>query len=175
MGKLAEYLDREADQLRDEFRRREVEFNEWAAAVARLSDQLRQWVTEADAGRGLLTVQGGVRIISRETADEYPVPGLRISLGGQLGRRSVYIGPRARHVPTRIKPPGEPPRRADGVVEMRGGTTPDYYLYRLKGDTPDGDRWFIRGAPLWDADADHDAVEPLDRDRFEAALLRVLR
>lgn len=176
MGKLAEYLEREADQLRDEVRRREDEFNEWSAAVGRLNDQLGEWVVAADAGRNLLEVTRGVtRFPIAGPGPDYPIPGITITLGGRLGKRSVYVGPKARHIPTRIKPPGEEPRRADGVVEMKGGAGADAYLYRLAGNDRAGDRWFIRGLPLWDRDADYDAVEPLDRDRFESALLRALR
>jgi hypothetical protein len=83
------------------------------------------------------------------------------------------VAPRARHVVATIKPPGKEPRRADGMAEIRDGSSAEYYLFRLK--EPDGDRWYIQSVTRWNADPEYGHVEELDRDRFEAAILHILK
>ncbi len=174
MGVLAEFVRKEAEQLRGEVNRRAGNLKEWERAVAELNDQLRKWVAEADGGHQLLEAQPLEQFPRHESLlGEYRVPGLSITLGGKLTGRAADIVPRARYVMATIKPPGESPRRADGMVEIKSGSNPEYYLFRLAD--PSGDRWFIRGVTQWNADPEYGTVEPLTSDRFEAALLSVLR
>lgn len=106
----------------------------------------------------------------------YNISGLQITIGGRFSGRSADVVPRARYVTAVIKPPGEEPRRADGMVEINsGGGLEYYYLFRLAGHNSEADRWFIRSVAQWNSDPDYNRVDPLDQDRFEAAILQVLQ
>jgi hypothetical protein len=96
-----------------------------------------------------------------------------VSLGGVIGNREAIIVPKARYVAAVIQPPGREPRRADGIVQINQLSLPEYYLFRWKTDS--GDEWFFRNVNAWNATPGDNAVEPLDRDRFEAIMLRVLQ
>jgi hypothetical protein len=176
MGKLAEYVRTEAEHLRGELSRREGERDRWRAAIDRLNRQIVDWVAAADGGNRLLEANPTVELTRQESIiGVYTVRGVTITLGGRFSGRSADVVPRARYVAARVQPPGEAPRRADGLVEIKSGSSPEYYLFRVAGDGPDSDRWFIRDANVWDSSPGDYAVEPLDQDRFEEALLRVLR
>lgn len=177
MGVLTEYLKSEADQIRAEATRRKELLEGWLTAIDRLYDRLEEWLAEADSGLGLLGVNRNTtrQLIGEPRLGNYDVYIMWVSLGGPLGNRDATIVPKARYVVASIKPHGEEPRRADGMVEIRSGSTPEYYLFRLAGPTVDEDRWFIRNVDQWNADPEYGKVEPLDRERFEAAILRVLQ
>lgn len=170
MGVLAEYVRNEAEQLRKEVSRRDAAVQEWKAAIDKLYRQLEQWVAEADDKHELLYTQP-IRLnpIHEPRLGSYDVQGLQIG----IGTRKAEVAPRARHVVATVQPPGQEPRRADGMVELtdRGGA--DYYLFRLIEDGQDA--WYIRSVALWNADPRNAAVERLDRDRFEAAVLNILK
>jgi hypothetical protein len=176
MGVLAEFVRKEAEHLRGESHRREAVLKEWLLAVAQLTDQLRQWVTDADGGIGLLQAEGGQQYTRQEAMlGVYTITSLSITLGGRFSGRWAEVLPRSRYVAAVIKPPGEEPRRADGMVEIRDGSTAEYYLFRLGGSDPEHDRWFIRSVAEWNADPDYGHVDELTQDRFEAAILRILK
>ena len=59
------------------------------------------------------------------------------------------------------------------MAEIRYGTNPEYYLFRKKTDA--GDQWYIQSVTAWNQARDTGAVELLDRDHFEAAILSVLQ
>lgn len=171
MGVLANYLKTEADHLRAERNQQAAAVREWLTAIDQLYDQLEQWLTEADAGLGMLSVSRTVElIISEGGLGAYNVKCLSVDL---YHRPGVVIVPRARNVIATIRPPGKEPRRADGMVEIKDGAVAEYYLYRLKEEN--GDTWFIRDVARWNAGREPQTDEPLDRDRFEAAILRVLK
>ena len=174
MGVLAEFVRKEADLIRTELNRREEAKKEWLNAIARLTDQLRQWVADADGGLGLLEAVGGRSCILQEPAlGVYSVTALSITVGGLHSGRAAEVVPRARYVTAVIKPAEQAARRADGMVEIRDRSMARYYLFRLRSE--EGDRWFIRSVAAWNADPSDNTVEPLDRDRFEAAMLQVLQ
>lgn len=176
MGVLADYVKKEAEQLRTELAGRREALNEWRAAVKTLYDRLEGWIHEADAGIGLL---GVVRDATLETVSEprlgnYELHGMWVVLGAGLGAgREAYIVPKARFVAAVIQPPGREARRADGIVQIKDRSLPEYYLFRWK--TADGDEWFIQSVSVWQSNPGSNAVEPLDKDRFEAAMLQVLQ
>jgi hypothetical protein len=177
MGVLTEYLKSEVDQIRAEMARRKERLEEWLTAINRLYDQLECWLAEADNGFGILGVNRHTtkEFIGEPRLGHYEVYIMWVSLGGAIGNREAKIVPKARFVAATIKPPGEEARRADGMVEIKGGTAADYYLFRWAGATPDDDRWFIRSVVQWNADPEYGTVEPLDREHFETAMLRVLQ
>jgi hypothetical protein len=169
MGPLAEYLKNEAEHLRSEEGRREEARAEWLAALERLYKQLEQWSLDADGGFRLLRVK---RLIA-----EYEEPRLGIYdtsiLILRLGSRSVKVTPRARYVIASIRPPGQEPRRADGMVEIKGESVAEYYLFRIKYEA--GDSWFIQSIGEWNSQTISGAVEPLTQHRFEEAILGILK
>jgi len=176
MGVLAEYVKSEADHLRGESGRKEAARNDWLAALARLMERLRQWVAEADGGHGLLEATLGQQLTRHETLlGVYTVAVLSITLGGRLTGRTATVVPRARYVAALIEPSGGKARRADGFVEIKSDNTAEYYLFRVAGENPEQDEWYIQSAAKWDFDPKSSSVDELDRDRFEAAILRVLR
>lgn len=176
MGVLTEYLKREAGHIRAELARSEESLIEWLGAVAKLYDVLEGWVQQVDDGLGLLGVSRGAtkEFVSEPRLGNYDAPVMWVVLGAKMGAaRKVWIVPKARYVSSTIHPPGREPRRADGIVQIKDGSSPEYYLFRWKG--ADADEWFIRSVADWNADPSDNRVDPLDRDRFETAMLRVLQ
>jgi hypothetical protein len=180
MGVLTEYVRKEVDQIRAEMARRKELLDEWLAAISKLYDQLEQWIADADGGVGILGVnrRTTTQFTSEPRLGHYEVPVMWVTFGGAIGSREAVIVPKSRYVSFVIHPPGREPCRADGLVEIQQGahsrsSFPEYYLFRLK--SPGGDEWFIRSVNAWNADPNDIKVEPLDRDRFEAAMLQVLQ
>lgn len=176
MGVLAEYVRNEAEQLRANLIRRRENLEEWLGAISKLYDQLESWIREADAGIQLLGTdrESTTETISEPRLGNYDVKTLWVVLGAGLGAaRQAWIVPKSRYVSAVIQPPGREPRRADGIVQINQRSVSEYYLFRWKSDA--GDEWFIRGDKAWHASPNDNTVEPLDRDRFEAAMLRVLQ
>lgn len=170
MGVLAEYLKIESEQLKAEAENRRTSIEEWLHAVDELFVQCKVWIRNADGGLGVL-LAGGMReeFVQEPRLGGYSAKILTIDLAG----REAFVAPRARYVAAKVRPPGRDLRRADGMVELRNGTIAEYYLFRWKTDT--GDEWFIRGVTEWNQAKDYGVVEPLDSDRFEAAVLRILQ
>ncbi len=174
MGKLAEFIRTEGEHLRAEAGQRKKAVEEWRTAIGRLFDHLGQWLKEADGGTGLLRIERmPLANLAEGRLGTYTAECFDVGLGSN----SVLISPRARYVIARIRPPGEEIRRADGLVEIKSWEKgiASYSLYRLAGANPETDRWFIRNFALWNADTENDNVDVLDRDRFEAAILQMLR
>lgn len=180
MGVLTEYVRKEADQIRAEMARRKELLDEWLAAISKLYDQLEAWIKEADGGIGLLGINRHTttQLISEPRLGHYNVNLMWITFGGAIGSREAIITPKFRYTSFVIQPPDRQPTRADGLIEIHSSpinrsSFPEYYLFRLKGEG--GDEWFIRSVTAWNANPNDIAVEPLDRDRFEAAMLQVLQ
>ena len=177
MGVLADYLKSEVDQLRAEVARRREDLDEWLDSINKLYDLLVGWLAEADSGLGILgTNRHSTSIdLAEPRLGNYTAGIMWVSLGGPLGNRNARIEPRARYVGAVIHPPGREPRRADGMVHIKEQATPAYYLFRWKEEA--GDEWFIQNVDAWNAarDKEYGRVEPLDRERFEAAMLSVLQ
>jgi hypothetical protein len=169
MGPLAEYLKNEAEHLRTEAGKREEAKAEWLKALTQLYRLLDEWVVEADGGLRLLQRLQKSQSCNEPRLGVYEINVLHIGLGNSW----VKVTPRARYVIANIRPPGQEPRRADGMVEIKSESSPEYYLFRKK--TEGGDEWFIRNVDQWNSDPVPGTVEPLDRDRFEAALLRMFQ
>jgi hypothetical protein len=175
MGVLAEYLKSEREKIRAEMSRRQETLKEWMTAVNQLYDLLVVWLEEADSGLGILGVNrdSTIELISEPRLGHYEVKIMWVILGGAIGQRKAIIVPKARFVSAVIQPPGREARRADGIVQIKDGSSSEHYLFRWKTDS--GDEWFIRSVSAWNANPSDNTVEPLDRDRFEAAMLQVLQ
>jgi hypothetical protein len=170
MGKLAEYVRTEAEHLKADMHRRKEAVAEWKGAIDRLYKQLVGWIAEADGGHNLLAAHPERLAFVREPRlGSYEIQCLRI----ELGSRDVEVAPRARHVVATIAPPGAEPRRADGMVELTDRGVAMHYMFRLIENGVD--RWYIQSVGLWNIDAHRGSVEPLERDRFEAAVLDILQ
>lgn len=169
MGKLAEYVRTEARRLKAEFDKQAEAVAEWKTAVRDLYKILKQWVAEADGGHGLLSVgDGKTRWINDPGLGVYEAEILTISLGS----RTAEIVPRARFVVEDIRLPDGHMQRADGCVEILDSGIASVLLFRVKGG---GDLWFIRPARVWNKDHGFDSAAVLDRERFEAVLVGILR
>lgn len=170
MGVLTEYVRKEAEQLKKEVHRQEEAATEWKNAIDRLYEQLAAWVLAADGGNQLLrvTIVGGP-LIQEPRLGLYELDNLLVSLGS----RRITVAPRARYVVATIKPPGKEPHQADGMAEIKEGSMADFYLFRLK--EAGGDHWYIQSVARWNADPEYGNVEELTRDRFEAAILHILK
>ena len=175
MGVLTEYVRKEVEQIRAEMAQRKELLDEWLTAVSKLYDTLEAWIQDADGGLGILGINRHTttELISEPRLGHYNVNLMWVSLGGVIGNREAIIVPKARFVSAVIQPPGRTPRRADGIVQIKQLSIPEYYLFRWKTDA--GDEWFIKNVNTWNANPGDNTVEPLDRDRFEAAMLRVLQ
>jgi hypothetical protein len=175
MGVLAEYVRKEADHLRAEAARRKELLDEWLAAVSKLYEQLEKWIREADGELGILSFNRSQTqdSISEPRLGNYVANQVHVNFGGAIGNRRAIVVPKARFVSAVIQPVGREPRRADGMVEIRDGSMAEFYLFRWK--TESGDEWYIRSVASWNAKPGDNTVDPLDRDRFEAAILQVLQ
>ncbi|HSQ57779.1 MAG TPA: hypothetical protein VLM40_18800 [Gemmata sp.] len=154
--------------------------DEWLAAISKLYDALEGWIREADSGLGILGISRDktVQLVSEPRLGHYNVHLMWVTFGGAIGAREALVVPKARYVASVIQPPGRAPRQADGLVEIRSSpmnlsSMPEYYLFRWKAET--GDEWFIRSVSDWNANPDDNRVDPLSREQFEIAMLRVLQ
>lgn len=175
MGVLADYLKTEADELRKEATRHQQNLQEWLEAIDRLYEQLGKWLIEADNNLGLISFnfKATTEFISEPRLGNYEVNLMWVRLGAG-GVRAATVVPRARYVAATIHPPGREPRRADGMAQIKQGSTAEYYLFRWKGEGG-ADEWFIQSVNAWNATPGDYTVEPLNRDSFEAAILSVLQ
>ena len=165
MGKLRDLLRTEAARYRSEKTKRQQTLSEWLGLLNDLFNQLDSWLKASDPD-GLLDVTAAALLANDPALGEYQAPIRRIALGD----KSVDIVPRARYVVATIRPLGtEKPVRAHGLVEIRTLGWASYHLYQLPGGN-----WYIQTASQNLRETDN-VVEPLDADRFEAALASLLR
>ncbi|AMV23067.1 hypothetical protein VT84_01555 [Gemmata sp. SH-PL17] len=164
MGKLRDLLQTEADRYRNEKTKRQQALNEWLELLNSLFAQIDSWLKASDPDN-LLEILSDELVANDPALGEYKAPMRRIT----LGKTSVEIVPRARYVIATIQPPNEQPVRAHGLVEIRSRGFATHNLYQLPGGL-----WYIfdRSSPL---STGINAVEPLNADRFEAALASLLR
>jgi hypothetical protein len=165
MGKLRELLATEAEKFKKEKEDRQRTLTEWRSQLDDLFKQLDGWLAASDP-EGLLDVTKEPVTINDPALGEYKAPSRRIVLGDKF----VEIVPRARYVLASICPHGSTKTvRAHGLVEIRTLAWASHELYQL----PSLD-WYIRNTSASLRESNY-AVEPLDADRFEAALASLLR
>jgi len=153
---LREFLLKNAP--RDEIRRRQCR-EEWIAAVDRLLQQLRDWLTDA-ATEELLDLEP-LEFSKREQGlGSYHIKGLAIN----FGERTVKVVPVGRMVLAHLGPYAEAGHEnAEGRVDITNGTY-KYSLYRKL--TNAGEEWLVQD--------ERSDIRPLDRERFEAILQDLL-
>jgi hypothetical protein len=166
MGKLRDLLAAEADRFRDEKAKRQKLLSEWLGLLNDLFAQIDSWLKASDP-EGLLEVAADTQTINDPALGEYQAPTRRVVLGDN----SAEIVPRARYVVAALWLPGaDQPVRAHGLVEIRARGWATHNLYQLPGG-----KWYIFSASQENVREDGNRVEPLDAERFEAALASVLR
>jgi hypothetical protein len=165
MGKLRDLLKADVERYRTEREKRQQALREWEDLLNGLFVQIDAWLKASDPD-GLLEVTADPVVINDPALGEYRAPMRRIT----LGKTSVEIVPRARYVIASIQPTGEQPVRAHGLVEIRSRGWASHNLYQLPGG-----RWYIYDLSRNLSGVDANPVEPLDADRFEAALASLLR
>jgi hypothetical protein len=153
MATFQEFLEKLARQQHHQERHARRE--EWIAAVGRLLDRLRQWLTESDPNRVLEILP--MEILAVEPGlGSYTVPSLKIGLGD---------------VSVRVVPVG---RDAVGVIERDGG------IREGRVDITDGVRRYILYRTLQDQQESWYVLDerfqaaPLDRSRLEEILQDLL-
>jgi hypothetical protein len=165
MGKLRDLLKAEGERYRSEKAKRQQALQEWLDLINGLFAQVDTWLKASDPD-GLLEVAAESTVITDPALGEYKAPMRRIT----LGKKSVEIVPRARYVIASIQPPDKEPVRAHGLVEIRSHGWAAHNLYQLPGGY-----WYIYDLSRNLSGVDPNPVEPLDADRFEAALASQLR
>ena len=156
MGSLREFLDEQAEQLKNEPSKATATRDEWVAAVGRLIARVRDWIAEADPGH-VLTIEDRTVTIREEMVGSYEVPALTII----LGVRSVRVEPIARGVLGPLEQTkAYRPIRVFGRVDLTNGLE-KYPVYR--GSKEPDSRWFITNQDGYES-------RTFDRDAFEAAL-----
>jgi hypothetical protein len=164
MGKLTEYLKAEADTIRAGRERRRAAVAEWLGILNNLFVRIDGWLDASDPDR-LLDRTAPSADLWDPALGHYTAPTRRITVGDKV----VEVVPKARYIAWPIRPPGsDKVARANGLVELRDPIGSVVYLFQLPGD-----RWFIK-ADAANINVSENAVEPLDRERFEAALAGLL-
>lgn len=166
MGKLAEYLKSEADSIRKEKAKRQTALREWLEMLETLFRQIDEWLAASDP-EGLIDRSAATIEISDPALGIYKAPIRRITLGD----RSIEIVPVARYVAmVSIRPPGEKPVRAQGLVELRDPGGQRYNLFQSPGG-----KWYIQHEPGPKSAMFDNDVAAFDAERFESALASLLR
>jgi hypothetical protein len=165
MGSFAKFLKTEAETIRVEKAKRKAALKEWLDLLNGLFQQVDQWLANCDPD-GLLDQTTETITISDPALGEYKAPMRRIEVRNKL----IEIVPKARYVAASIKPPSsDKPIRAHGLVEIRESGFTRYYLFQLPGG-----KWYIQNEVRNLRESDN-AVEPLDEERFEAALTSLVQ
>lgn len=133
---------------------------EWVSSLERLMAQLRQWLEEADKD-GELAISTRQHTLREEALGEYDAPGLVV----RLGTTTVEVQPWGRATVGRLGPRGDTGPETAGAVKV-GDVWAAYHLER--GFVEGEERWVIRNRETHKA-------EPLTREAFEAAMVRLLR
>jgi hypothetical protein len=156
MKTFPEFLENLAQKQRQPERRQRRD--EWIAAVSRLFERLRAWLTESDPARWLDVIPLEIER-TEPSLGRYPIQSLQIGVG-DVSVQVVPIGRDALGV-VHDKEHGE--LRAQGRVDISDGVR-KYILYRTLHDGQE--QWYV-------LDEDFRAA-PLDRGRLEAILQDLL-
>lgn len=157
MGKLKEFLNREAKKLRDEAML-EVEADErWNASADRLFETVKSWIGEVDSNKDIEIK----RSRSIKMYESHPLSVLKIT----VGLRRVRLTAVSRRVAGLFVLLGETiARKPNGLVEVAGGEH-TYRLYLFNTDNQD--RWYLLTHGM--------ELKPLDRELFESLLTSALQ
>lgn len=169
MGVLADFIRKEAEELRKKQPERDRLVKEWTSAVALLLDQMEVWLKEADT-EGVLSIQREQHEGHDSKMGRYAIDGLYVT----LGNRTMRIKPAGRwHVGGATLPGAVTESKYEGRVDFCENTYGELHLYRVR---PHGeDRWVFVHSGGYSLKPKPVMVEPLDQETFEGAVLRILR
>jgi len=161
MGSLKDFIAEQAEKFRNEERQAVQKRDEWVAAVDRLNQQFKEWLTQADPDHKVLEVREHPHQLREEGIGTYEARGLSIS----LGRREVRIVPIARNVAGPLSATGViHVNRAYGRVDLSDDLK-KFMIFRVEKDPED--RWNI-------IEQDGFHMQPLDQAAFEEAFKSLL-
>lgn len=160
---LTDFLKEKAIEIKDSQKEKHGIIVEWKEAVQQLLDEIRVWLRDADPD-GLLSIEQDEWEVTEEKLGRYSVP--RLDIKG-LGR-SLAVIPKSRYVVATSLPNGTGKSvRGTGRVDLTwvDSEAKRYHLYRFPGD----------GSDIWMIDDRKSIPSPLNRERFEAALMSLLK
>lgn len=156
MGSLTEFLKERAQKERAEHGDRKQIREDWVRAVDRLTNQIEQWLRNADPDQVLEIEPHGVER-REELTGYYLVQGLRV----RLGAREARVVPVSRFVVP--GPPFTGELRPHGRVDITNGES-SYSLLRVL-DRPGG-RWMLSD--------ERRGLRDFDQAEFEAIMQDLL-
>ena len=161
MGSLKDFIAEQAEKLRTEEPRAARKRDEWTAAVDRLNQRIREWLTQADPDQKILEVRERPYPRREEGIGAYEVRGLSIA----LGPREVRVEPIGRNVAGPLSATGViHVHRAYGRVDLTDGLK-KFMIFRVERDPED--RWNI-------IEQDGFRMQPFDQSAFEEAFKSLL-
>jgi len=135
--------------------------SEWQASLARLFNQLKEWLAAADPDR-ILQIQESFKEVKEPGLGHYSAPRMDIRALGQW----IAVLPKARRTMRSATPPRAlSPENATGRVDVTDDLL-RYILYRF--GTGESEIWTIEGP-------DGSALQELNAKTLEAALVSYFR
>lgn len=164
MGKLTEYLKAEANTIRQRRTERRLQLEEWLDILNDLYTRIDRWLDASDPDK--LLERSAPEIEAWDgTLGTYRAPTRRITVED----RTVEIVPKTRLSRWSILLPGSNSVvQGHGLVELRSPGASTVYLFQRHPKD-----WFIK-TDAGDLSVPANKVEPLDAERFEAALAGML-
>jgi hypothetical protein len=161
VGSLKNFIAEQAEKLRTEGSQATQKRDEWVAAVDRLNQQIREWLTQADPDHKVLEVRERPYQLREEGIGTYEARGLSIS----LGPRELRVEPIARNVAGPFSATGVIyVNRAYGRVDLTDGLK-KLMIFRVEKDPED--RWSI-------IEQDGFRMQTFDQSAFEEAFKSLL-
>ena len=134
---LKDFIASQAEKFRNEESQAADKRSEWVAAVDRLNQRIKDWLTYADPDHAILEVRETPCQLREEGIGSYEARGLLIS----LGRREIRVEPIARNVAGPLSSTGViHVSRAYGRVDLTDGLQ-KFMIFRVER-VPE-DRWSI--------------------------------
>ena len=153
---FAELLEKKAESYEIEAQQNKIIIADWTSAIRRLFDEIRGWLRDSDP-KSIVKLEDKTEEIIEPNVGRYSAPRLDIKAFGKW----VGIIPKALKTIKAARPPrSSVPVRATGRLDITDEIT-RYVLYRFTNSGED--TWHIEGP-------DQD-LQPLDRGRFEEALM----
>jgi len=134
---LKDFIASQAEKHRNEESQAAHKRNEWVAAVDRLNQQIKAWLSSADPDHAILDLCETPYQLREEGIGSYKARGLTIS----VGRRELRVEPIARNVAGPLSSTGViHVSRAYGRVDLTDGLQ-NFMIFRVE-KVPE-DRWSI--------------------------------
>ncbi|QJW94281.1 hypothetical protein [Frigoriglobus tundricola] len=167
MGKLAAFLEKEANRIRAERATKEPETaREWCEAVNQMMELMEGWIRESDPS-GLLPIHCYTFGQIERKIGYYETRALRIA----TGYRECTITPRARWVLGAAAIPGETLADIEGTIEMQHGPFTHYSIHRIMRNG--SYQWLMQNEYKIEKRRPWDSY-PFTREAFEEAMINIL-